>query len=98
MHKWTDWQAELTLSSDCCAGPDSFSSNSGLLKELQSQLKAGHGRPTQMTSPDLGRFHQAGYPRQEFHKSYIERRGVSNPRSLITGSPALYQLSYGTYS
>ena len=55
--------------------------------------KAGHG-PSHSTDFNWLWLLPSTGPSQS-GVSYIERRSVSNP-ALTTGSPALYQLSYGT--
>ena len=77
--------------------PTVRSGNSGLLGEFRIESLTcptkPTARPTQLTSTGRGFSHQPGHPGQEFH---ISSAGASRTRSLTTGSPALYQLSYGT--
>ena len=80
--------------------PTVRSGNSGLLggfriESLTCPSKPDTARPTQLTSTGRGCSHQPGHPSQEFH---ISSAGASRTRALSTGSPALYQLSYGTGS
>ena len=78
--------------------PTVRSGNSGLLGEFRIESltcpsKLDTARPTHLTSTGRGCSHQPGHPSQEFH---ISSAGASRTRALTTGSPAFYQLSYGT--
>ena len=91
-----------TLSSACCAGPGPYRPIGKfrvigriLNRKFNVPSKPDTARPTQLTSTGRGCSHQPGHPSQEFH---ISRAGASRTRALTTGSPALYQLSYGTGS
>ena len=63
------------------------------MESLSWPSKPDTARPTQLTSTGRGCSHQPGHPSQDFH---ISSAGASRTRAITTGSPALYQLSYGT--
>ena len=62
------------------------------IESLTCPWKPDTALPTHLTLTGRGCFHQPGHPSQEFH---ISSAGASRTRVLTTGSPALYQLSYG---
>ena len=76
------------------------SGNSGLslleefrIKSLTCPSKLDTAHPTQLTLTGSDCSHQPGHSSQEFH---ISNARASQTRAFTTGSPALYQLSYGT--
>ena len=77
--------------------PSVRSGNSGLFREFRIESLTCPSNPdTHSTDFNWSRMltaMQPGHPNQEFH---ISSAGASRTRALTTGSPALYQLSYGT--
>ena len=95
-------ESEPTLSSTCCTGPGPYRPIGqcrviGRIwnRKFNVSIKAGHG-PSHSTDFNWPRLLPPTGPSQS-ETPYIERRSVLNPGSHhCTGSPALYQVSYGT--
>ena len=98
MYEWTEWQSQSPRKAVLVAqalAPTVRSGNSGFIESLTCQSKPDTARPTQLISTGRGCSHQPGHPSQELD---ISSAGASRTRTLTTGSPALYQLTYGTGS
>ena len=101
MFEWTDWQSQSPRQAELVTQALTPTVRSGNSEYRENQkpkfsvpIKAGHG-PSHSTVFNWLRLlaPTADHPRQESH---VSSAGATRTRALTTGSPMLYQLSYGT--